>query len=70
MLIDNLLPEGVELPPPNPDPNYVPTPPKAKLASISAKGITRIEFNEDVFEYEDLKNKLVPLVTNNKGRAL
>ena len=60
--IEKLLPEGVQLPPRNPDPLYIPTPPKAEIGRISARGRTVIEFNEDVFEYEDLKNKKVPLI--------
>lgn len=54
--LKSLLPEGVTLPAPNPDPNYVPTPPKPTLKNISPTGSTAIEFNEDVFIYQNLKN--------------
>ena len=70
-LAGDLLPDGVSLPAPNTDPYYVPTPPVAKLTTISARGKTRIEFNEDVFEYENLKNLMVPkLHTISDGRML
>ena len=36
------LPEGVTLPPPNDDPSYVPTPPKAVLAKITARGTSEV----------------------------
>ena len=68
--LENLLPEGATLPSPNPDPSYVPTPPKAKLAKVSPKGVTRIEFSEAVFEYEDLKNFKVPQLLQSGERML
>lgn len=45
------LPEGVTLPPPNPDPNYIPTPPIPTIKKVDAKGKTQISFSEDVFMY-------------------
>lgn len=54
------LPEGVTLPPPNPDPNYVPSPPIPSIGAISPRGSTEIKFSESVFEYPDLKNLKVP----------
>ena len=36
--LSELLPEGVTLPEPNPDPNYVPTPPKPTLSKVTAGG--------------------------------
>ena len=32
LLKEKSLPKGVKLPPPNPDPSYIPTPPKPALA--------------------------------------
>ena len=55
-----VLPNGVSLPRPNNDPDYVPTPPKPILARISPRGTSEIKFNEPVFEYPDLKNKMTP----------
>ena len=51
---------------------YIPTPPKAKLGRVSARGSTIITFNEDVFIYPDLKNKKVPLLPKyeSDGRIL
>ena len=58
--LSELLPEGVNLPPPNPDPSYVPTPPRPTIAKVSPRGATEINFNEDVFVYENLKNLTIP----------
>lgn len=63
-----LLPQGVVLPPPIDEPDYVPTPPVPKMNSVSPRGVTRIEFSEDVFAYEDLKNKLVPVPIEGRRR--
>lgn len=52
--LDTIIPGGIVLPPPNPDPLYVPTPPTATLQTVSEKGSTEILFNEAVFEYPDL----------------
>ena len=38
-------------------PNYIPKPPKAKIDSISVRGIVQINFSKDVFEIPDLNNK-------------
>ena len=51
---------NLKLPPPNPDPNYVPTPPIPSLDVMSSEGNTRIKFSKDVFEYPDLKSIKVP----------
>ena len=59
--IQAILPAGIELPPPNPDPEYVPTPPVPSLAKVSSAGSTKIEFSEEVFEYPDLKSMQVPI---------
>ena len=48
------------MPPPNSDPFYVPTPPKPTISKVSARGATEINFSEDVFVYENLKNLTVP----------
>ena len=36
----NFMPEGVVLPPPNPDPAYIPTPPKPTFNDVDARGKT------------------------------
>ena len=38
-------------------PNYVPTPPRAKIDLISVRGIVQINFSKDVFEIPDLNNQ-------------
>lgn len=55
-LIDfsKLIPGGLKLPPKNPDPAYVPTPPKLTLKSLTSKGKAQIKFSEPVFEYQNL----------------
>ena len=61
-LLEKQLLEGLnlKLPTPNPDPNYVPTPPIPSLDVMSSEGNTRIKFSKDVFEYPDLKSIRVP----------
>lgn len=58
-----------ELPPPNPDPLYVPTPPVPKLELMGKLGDTRITFSEDVFEYPNLKTLKVPRSPRGGGPA-
>ena len=40
-------------------PNYVPKPPKAKINSITVRGIVQIKFSKDMFEIPDLNNQTV-----------
>ena len=66
----SILPEGVTLPPPNPDPDYVPTPPKPVLGKVSPRGTTSINFSEDVFSYKDIKTLEFSQKIKNKKRNL
>ena len=56
----DILPKGVSLPRRNPDPTYIPTPPRATIEAFTPKGTTRILFSKDVFMYEKLGNMTVP----------
>ena len=60
------LPEGVVLPKPNPDPSYIPTPPKPSIQKFDARGSTEIIFSEDVFMYPNLKNLKIPKPPSNQ----
>lgn len=40
--LEELLPKGVSLPPPNTDPSYIPSPPKPTFTKISPRGETTI----------------------------
>ena len=68
--LDEILPKGVSLPPPNPDPRHVPTPPKATLSKVSPRGVTTINFSKEVFVYENLKNKTVPEVPSQAPKRI
>ena len=59
MLAELDLGADFKLPEPNTDPLYVPTPPKAKVDSVSVKGACVLKFSEDVFELEDLKTSTI-----------
>lgn len=60
LLLESLnLGDDFKLPAPITTPGYVPTPPTAKLGSVSIRGTTQITFSEDVFILPDLMSQKI-----------
>ena len=69
LLLDLDLGDDFILPEPITTEGYVPTPPKAKLDKVSVKGVTKIAFNEPVFELKNLTTKKIKVPRNLRASA-